>query len=218
MGTKRVPQGSRPRTAFGRSHSVRLWLERIMAFYIRHATCLLNMTKQQRASPQHDQRRADTQSHNSLLRLFGSSRELLAKSNADLSRLVDSLSCSKDREALWALMDCAITVFHIGDWIRATHVDHHATSLRFAQGSKWIRMTRDLCHAAKHGDLKWEDSQAAMHGSVLMKLECDRRTASDDHPPNTIWAITQDGSRHSVVKVLQEAISDWTRFLDQRGI
>ena len=176
------------------------------------------MTKQQRASPRHDQRRGDTHSRSSLLRLLGSSRELLAKSNADLSRLVDSLSRSKEREALWALMDCAITVFHIGDWIRATHVDHHATSLRFAQGSKWIRMTRDLCHAAKHGDLRWEDSQAATHGPVLIKLECERRTASDNQPPNTIWAITQDGSRHSVVEVMQEAISYWTRFLYQRGI
>lgn len=176
------------------------------------------MTKQKRTSPVQDRRRGDTRSRNSLLRLFGSSRELLAKSNADLSRLVDSLSRSKEREALWALMDCAVTVFHIGDWIRATHVDHHATSLRFAQDSKWIRMTRDLCHAAKHGDLRWEDSQAATHGPVLVKLEYGDGTESDPLPPNVIWAITQDGSRHSVVEVLQEAISDWTRFLDQKRV
>jgi hypothetical protein len=133
------------------------------AFYVRYATRFLNMTKQQRTSAGRDQRRGDTHSRNSLLRLFGSSRELLAKANADWSRLVDSLSRSSEREALWALMDCAVTVFHIGDGIRATHVDHHAMSLRFAQDSKWIRMTRDLCHAAKHGDLRWEDSNLSQN-------------------------------------------------------
>jgi hypothetical protein len=95
------------------------------------------MTKQQRASSGRDQRRGDAQSHNRFLRLFGSSRELLAKSNAALSRLVDSLSRS-EREALWALMDCAVTVFHIADWIRATHIDHYDASFRFAQGSQGI--------------------------------------------------------------------------------
>ena len=119
---------------------------------------------------------------------------------------------------LWAVMDCAVTVFHIGDWVRATHDDHGTTSLKFAQDSKWIRMTRDLCHAAKHGDLTWEDSQAATYGPVLVRLQYDRGTASDSHPPNNIWAITQDGSRHSVVELLQQAITDWTRFLDEKGI
>jgi hypothetical protein len=75
-------------------------------------------------------------SRHSLLRLFGSPRELLAKANADLIRLVDSLSRGKPREALWSLMDCAIAVFHVGDWIRAGHTDHHASSRRFAQRSR----------------------------------------------------------------------------------
>ena len=182
------------------------------------ATQVINMTNQQRVSSRRDQRRGDTRSRNSLLRLFGGARELLVKSNADLSRLVDALSSSKEREALWALMDSAVTVFHIGDWIRAAHVDHRVAALQFAQDSKWIRMTRDLCHAAKHGDLTWEDSQAATYGPVLMKLEYSRGTASDSEAPNSIWAITQDGVRHTVVEVLQEAISDWTRFLDAKGI
>lgn len=176
------------------------------------------MTKQRRSSPSRDQRRGDIRSRNSLLRLFGGSRELLAKSKSDLSRLVHSLSGSEEREALWALMDCAVTVFHVGDWIRATHVDHRDTSLQFAQDSKWIRMTRDLCNAAKHGDLTWEDSQAATYGPVLMKLEYSRETASNGHLPNSILVTAHDGSRHSAVEVLQQAISDWTQFLDQKGI
>ena len=73
------------------------------------------------------------------------------------------------REALWALMDCAIAAFHIGDWLRATHVDHHASSRRFAQRSQCIRMTRDICHSAKHGDLQWVDAQAATHGPIVVK-------------------------------------------------
>ena len=48
-------------------------------------------------------------------RLFGSSREQLAKSNADLNRFVDSLTRSNEHKAFWVLMDCAVTVFHIGD-------------------------------------------------------------------------------------------------------
>ncbi len=157
-------------------------------------------------------------SRHSLLRLFGSPRELLAKANADLIRLVDSLSHGKSREALWALMDCAIAVFHIGDWIRATHTDHHASSHRFAQRSQWIRMTRDICHAAKHGDLKWAEAQAATHGPVVIKLEYESNDAHDGPQRAGIWVVTSDQVRHGVVDVLQHAISDWMRFLDQKGI
>jgi hypothetical protein len=122
-----------------------------------------------------------------------------------------------EREAFWAVMDCAVTVFHVGDYIRATHSDHRGTSLQAVQHSKWIRMTRDLCHAAKHGDLTWEDSQAATHGPVLRKLEYQHGT-SNGQTSNTLWAIAHDGSRHNVVHVLTEAISDWTRFLDEKSI
>jgi hypothetical protein len=153
-----------------------------------------------------------------LLRLFGSPRELIAKANVDLIRLVEALSRGKSREALWSLMDCAIAVFHVGDWIRAAHTDHHASSRRFAQRSQWIRMTRDICNAAKHGDLKWTEAQAATRGPVVIKLEYQSNQAQDGHQRVEIWVITRDQARHGVAEVLRHAISDWTRFLDQKGI
>jgi len=119
---------------------------------------------------------------------------------------------------MWALMDTAITVFHIGDWIRTTHGGHRVTSQQFAQDSKWIRMTRDLCHAAKHADLTWEDSQAANFAPVLMKLEYSLEADISSLPPNIIWAITRDGASYDAVEVLRNAIADWTRFLDAKGL
>jgi hypothetical protein len=157
-------------------------------------------------------------SRHGLLRLFGSPRELLAKANSDLIRLDELLSRGKLREALWPLMDCAIAVFHVGDWIRATHTDHHASSRRFAQRSQWIRMTRDVCHAAKHGDLTWAEDQAATHGPVIVKLECKSNDADDGQQRARLWVVTSDQARHGVADVLRHAISDWTRFLDQKGI
>ena len=151
---------------------------------------MIDRAEQQRVFPRRGHRRGTTRSRNSLLRLFGSSRELLGESNADLRRLLDALSSSKPREAMWALMDTAITVFHIGDWIRTTHVGHGVTSKQFAQDSKWIRMTRGLCHAAKHVDLTREDSRAAVpncHEAVSWgsshRSECGaRRSADVDRP------------------------------------
>ena len=161
---------------------------------------------------------SEVRSSNSLLRLFGSSRELLAKADADLARLVEALSRDEQRAALWALMDCAIAVFHTGDWLRATHSGHRATSLQFAQRSQWIRITRDICHAAKHGDLTWNKPQAAEHGSVVVQLKYQPRRASGKRQQAHVWVVTSDQSRHSVVDVLRQAISDWTRFLDQKGV
>jgi len=155
-------------------------------------------------------------SRNSLLRLFGSPQELLSKAHADLGRLVAALSRGEQRAALWALMDCAIAVFHTGDWIRATHTDHHAASLRFARSSQRIRIVRDICHAAKHGDLTWKPAQVAAHGPTVVKLEYQRGLGEQRQA--SVWVTTNDQSRHDVVDVLHRAISEWTQFLDQRGV
>jgi hypothetical protein len=161
---------------------------------------------------------SEARSRNSLLRLFSSPRELLTKADADLNRLVGALSRDEQRAALWALMDCAIAVFHTGDWLRATNTDHRATSLRFAQRSQWIRIARDICHAAKHGDLTWDEAHAATHGPAVAKLEYQPGRARGKQQQAFFWVVTSDQSRHNVVDVLQHAISDWTRYLDQKGI
>ena len=70
---------------------------------------------------------------NQLLRLFCTPRELISKADSDLTRLTDALARGRQREALHALMDCSITVFHAGDWIRATHTDHRHSSSDLAQ-------------------------------------------------------------------------------------
>jgi hypothetical protein len=154
----------------------------------------------------------------SLIRLFGSPRELLAKADADLNRLVEALSRGQQRAAIWALMDCAIAVFHTGDWLRATHTDHRASSLRFANRSQWIRMVRDICHAAKHGDLTWDEAQAGTHEPVVAKLEYQRGPARGDQHQARFWVVARDESRHNVVDVLQHAILDWIRYLDRNGV
>jgi hypothetical protein len=154
----------------------------------------------------------------SLLRLFGSPQELVDKADADLSRLVNSLTRGEQREALWALMDCAIAVFHVGDWLRATHTDHHASSHEFGLSSQWIRMTRDICHSAKHGDLTWADALGATHSPVIARLEYEAAPGDDGHRRADIWVVTNDQTRYSVPEVLQHAIADWKRFLAQSRI
>jgi hypothetical protein len=81
-------------------------------------------------------------------------------------------------------------------------------------------MTRDICNAAKHGDLKWTAAQAATHGPVVIKLKLEYQSndAHDGHHRANIRVVTIDQGRHDVADVLQHAISDWTRFLDQKGI
>jgi hypothetical protein len=154
---------------------------------------------------------------NSLLRIFGSPHELLAKADSDLARLTDALAHGRQRSALWALMDCSITVFHVGDWVRATHTDHRPSSSAFAVTSKWLRMARDIANAAKHGDLTWKPADAETHGAVLAKMEyaTDRRDGRGDH---RIVALATDGTSYDVVDVLREAIAEWRAFVETKGI
>src|SRR5690349_8242547 len=120
---------------------------------------------------------------NPFLRLFGTPRELLSKADSDLARLTDALARGHQREALHVLMDCSITVFHTGEWIRATHTDHRRSSSDLAESSKCLRMTRDIVNAAKHGDLTWKSVDGETHGAVLAKMEykVNRRNPAADH-------------------------------------
>ncbi len=159
---------------------------------------------------------AMTHERNSFLRLFGSPRELIAKAESDLARLAAALADGRQRDALWALADCSISTFHIGDWIRCGHTDHHRATADLATQSMPIRMARDICHAAKHGDLMWKPADAANHGPVLRKLEY--KTMKGGDAPQRIVAVAQDGTEHDVVEVLRLAIAAWTRFIVENGI
>ena len=68
-------------------------------------------------------------------------------------------------------MDCSITVFHTGDWIRATHTDHRRSSRDLAANSKWLRMTHDIANAAQHDDLTWKVVDAETHGAAQARME-----------------------------------------------
>ena len=76
---------------------------------------------------------------------------------------------------------------------------------------------RDICHAAKHGDLKWDSAEAATFGPETAKLEYQAGKGRD-LAAASLWVITTDGVRHNVLDVLHRAISDWTNHLDQSGI
>jgi hypothetical protein len=154
---------------------------------------------------------------NSLLRLFGAPRELLSKADNDLARLTDALAQGRQREALYALMDCSITVFHTGDWIRATHTDHRRSSSDLAANSKSLRMTRDIANAAKHGDLTWKPVDAETHGAVLVRMEykVDRRNPATGH---RIVGLSTDATSHDVLDVLRDAIAEWRRFIEAKCI
>lgn len=154
---------------------------------------------------------------NSLLRLFGTPRELLSKADGDLARLTEALAHGRQRDALHALMDCSITVFHTGDWIRATHSDHSRSSSDLAANSKWLRMTRDIANAAKHGDLTWKPVDAETHGAVLAKMEykVDGRNGATGH---RIVALAVDATSHDVLDVLRQAVEEWRAFVEARGI
>lgn len=154
---------------------------------------------------------------NSLLRLFGSPRELLAKADSDLARITNALVRGEQREALWALMDCSIAVFHTGDWVRAGHTGHRRASSDLAETSKWLRMARDIANAAKHGDLTWKPTDAETHGAVLARLEykTDRREPAKGH---SIVALALDGTRYDVVDVLRKAIEEWRGFVEAKSI
>ena len=154
---------------------------------------------------------------NSFLRLFGSPRKLLSKADSDLARLSDALARGDQREAQNALMDCSITVFHMGDWIRATHTDHRCSSSDLATNSKCLRMARDIANAAKHGDLTWKPVDAETHGAVLAKMEykVNRRNPSAGH---RIVALANDATSHDVLDVLRDAIAEWRAFVDAKGI
>ncbi len=153
----------------------------------------------------------------SLLRLFGTPRELLLKADSDLVRLTHALAQGRQREALQALMDCSITVFHTGDWIRATHTDHRRSSSDLAANSRWLRMTRDIANAAKHGDLTWNPVDAETHGAVLAKMEykIDRGNPATGH---RIVALATDATSHDVLDILREAVAEWRAFVEAKGI
>lgn len=154
---------------------------------------------------------------NSLLRLFGTPRELLSKADSDLVRLTDALAQGRQREALHALMDCSITVFHTGEWIRATHIDHRRSSSELAANSRCLRMTRDIANAAKHGDLTWNPVDAETHGAVLAKMEykIDRDNPATGH---RIVGLATDATRHDVLGILREAVPECRAFMQVKGI
>jgi hypothetical protein len=154
---------------------------------------------------------------NTFLRLFGAPRELLSKADSDLARLTDALARGRQRDALHALMDCSITLFHTGDWIRATHAHHHRSSSELAVTSKWLRMTRDIANAAKHGNLTWKPVDVETHGAVLAKLEyrIDRRSPGTDHH---IVALANDDTNYDVLDILRNAIAEWLAFAEAKGV
>jgi hypothetical protein len=154
---------------------------------------------------------------NSLLRLFGTPRDLLSKADSDLGRLTGALAQGRQRDALHALMDCSITVFHTGDWIRATHGDHRRASSDLAASSKWLRMTRDIANAAKHCDLAWKSVDGERHGAVLAKMEykIDQRNPATGH---RIVVLATDAMSHDVLDVLRGAIAEWRAFVEAKGI
>lgn len=154
---------------------------------------------------------------NSFLRLFGTPRELLSKADSDLARLTDALARGDQREALYALMDCSITVFHTGDWIRATHTDHRRSSSDLVANSKCLRMTRDIANAAKHGDLTWKPVDSETHGAVLAKMEykVNRGNPAAGH---RIIALAIDETSRDVLDVLRAAIAEWRAFVEAKGI
>lgn len=154
---------------------------------------------------------------NSFLRLFGTPREVLSKADSDLARLTAALARRDQRGALHALMDCSITVFHTGDWVRATHTDHHRSSSDLAASSKCLRMTRDIANAAKHGDLTWKSVDAETHGAVLAKMEykVNRRNPVAGH---RIIGLATDATSHDVIDILREAIAEWRAFVVAKGI
>ncbi len=78
-------------------------------------------------------------------------------------------------------------------------------------------MTRDICHAAKHGDLMWNAADAAVHGPVLAKLEY-RTAGGTDQSGHYIFAVRDNGTKHDVVDVLRRATADWSLFIDEQGI
>jgi len=122
-----------------------------------------------------------------------------------------------EREALYALMDCSITVFHTGDWIRATHTDHRRSSRDLAANSKWLRMTHDIANAAQHDDLTWKVVDAETHGAALARMEykVDPRKPATGH---RIVGLATDATSHDVVDVLREAIAEWRAFVEAKGI
>ena len=78
-------------------------------------------------------------------------------------------------------------------------------------------MTRDICHAAKHGDLTWKSADVQVHGPVLAKLEYVTVSGSGK-PYDHIIAIEKDGTSHDVVDVLTHAIADWSHLANERRI
>jgi len=114
-------------------------------------------------------------------------------------------------------MDCSITVFHTGDWIRATHSDHSRSSSDLAANSKWLRMTRDIANAAKHGDLTWKPVDAETHGAVLAKMEYK----VDGRNEATVIVSSRSPLTRRVMTFwtyLREAVEEWRAFVEARGI
>jgi len=91
-----------------------------------------------------------------LEKLFASPYQLLEKAKRDLSRLHDAVFDGDEIRCSDAMLDAAVAVFHVKDWIKAMHSDFRSAPEKFVLESRWISLCRDICHASKHFSLNLE--------------------------------------------------------------
>jgi hypothetical protein len=151
--------------------------------------------------------------------LFGSPRELLAKAARDLGRLDVAIANHDDRAARDAMLDAAISVYHVKDWIAALHPEHKAAAEKRARTSEWIRLCRDICHAGKHFSLDLERPPYLQTPQAVSEVSVTASAVTGLFAGfSMLKVITPDGREHYAREALLAAVLDWIRFLDEAKI
>jgi hypothetical protein len=146
--------------------------------------------------------------------LFSSPRQLLEKAHRDLERLERATSACDEVGCCDAMLDASLSVYHVKDWIGVMHPESKDAAEKYAHGSAWILLCRDICHASKHVSLRLKDrtDQVSPQNADYVDYTTSASVGTFAGLPVLKVFSAQHGD-HYAPNVIRGAIEDWKNFL-----
>jgi hypothetical protein len=151
--------------------------------------------------------------------LVSSPRYLLEKARRDLDRLDNATIARDELAAFDAMIDAAISVYHVKDWIAAAHSGYKVAAETCANESKWILLCRDICHASKHVGLRLDRRPYSETPPVADYVDYTAQpSASVSAWFPLLKVFSAQYGNHYAAEVIRDAIADWDAFISARKI
>ena len=117
------------------------------------------------------------------------------------------------------MLDAAVAVYHVKDWISAMHPGYKVAAEDHARGSLWILLCRDICHASKHVGLNLESKPYVVSPQAGDYVDYTLSASVGTYAGLPILKVfsTRHGNYYAP-DVIRNAIADWETFFVGKNI